>query len=281
MKFNPGKYFPPGHFYSPIVDLDFVKKYEEIIWPSQGDENILGIDMNREGQIELLDTRFSEYLKDFDYPMECPDQSGYYQSNGMFSGLDARALFVMLRTFSPKNIIEIGSGFSSLLTMNVNCRFLDSQVDVQMIEPYPPTFLEPMVKKHGTTLHKVAVQDVPIEMFGRLKENDILFIDSAHVAKMGSDVNHLFFNVLPRLSPGVVVHMHDIFLPDEYPKNWIFEENRSWNEQYLLRAFLMFNASFKVLFGCHYAASRLKEHVIGACGANYGGGSFWMQKISY
>lgn len=279
MEFNPGNYFPPGHFYSPIVDLDFVKKYEEVIWCPQKEKDLLGFDINREGQIELLKTKFSEYLKDFDYPMECPSQSGYYQSNGMFSGLDARALFVMIRMFRPKNIIEIGSGFSSLLTMDVNHRFLNGQADIQMIEPYPPTFLEPLVEKYGATLHKMAVQDVPLEIFERLKENDILFIDSAHVAKTGSDVNHLFFNVLPRLSPGVVVHIHDIFLPDEYPKKWIFDENRSWNEQYLLRAFLMFNAYFNVLFGCHYAASRLKEDVISACGENYGGGSFWMQKV--
>lgn len=280
MKFNSGKIFPAGHFYSPIVDRNFVKRYESYLWRFKKDEEILGFDINRTEQKKLLELEFTKFLKDFDYPAEkIEGRITYYQKNGMFSGLDSRALFVMIHKFLPKRIVEVGGGFSSLLMMDINNRFFNGNIDIDIIEPYPGDFLEVCCLESKNKLHKMPVQDAPIEMFEQLQENDILFIDSSHVTKLGSDVNHLFFNVLPRLSKGVLVHFHDIFIPDEYPKKWIFEENRSWNEQYLLQAFLMFNSNFKVLFGSYYAATRLKEDVIYSCGQLYSGGSFWLQKV--
>ena len=278
------EFFPPGHFYSPVVDLDFVKRYESIIWKPQEEHEIVGFDINKEGQRHFLRTNFKKYITDFDYPIEKPKSEiiTYYQKNGMFSGLDARALFTFLRTFRPRFVIEIGSGFSSLLTIDTAKRFLGGDTVIIMIEPYPPHFLTSYLNLNSydkAILYKMPVQDVELELFDQLQENDILFVDSSHVAKVGSDVNHIIFRILPRLHKGVIIHFHDIFLPDEYPKKWVFEENRSWNEQYILRAFLMYNSHFRVLFGSYYASTRLKEDVIYACGDLYGGGSFWLQKI--
>ncbi len=281
MKFNPGNIFPPGHFYSPIVDINFVKHYENYLWRFKKDEEIFGFDINKTEQQKLLELEFTTFLKDFDYPAEkIEGRITFYEENGMFSGLDSRALFVMVRKYHPNRIIEVGGGFSSLLIMDINKRFFNDTIDIDIIEPYPQDFLEVYCLENKNKLHKILVQDAPIELFEQLQENDILFIDSSHVTKLGSDVNHLFFNILPRLSKGVLIHFHDIFIPDEYPKKWIFEQNRSWNEQYLLQAFLMFNSNFKVLFGSYYAATRLKENVIKACGNFYSGGSFWLQKVS-
>ena len=110
----------------------------------------------------------------------------------------------------------------------------------------------------------------------------MLFLDSSHVAKTGSDVNHLCFEVLPRLRQGVRVHFHDIFLPADYPKQWVLDENRSWNEQYVVRALLMFNSAFRALFGSSYAFAvhsvALREALRDPGGAYYGGGSLWIEK---
>ena len=112
----------------------------------------------------------------------------------------------------------------------------------------------------------------------------MLFIDSSHVAKTGSDVNHLCFEVLPRLRAGVRIHFHDIFLPSDYPKPWALDENRSWNEQYVVRALLMHSNAFRVLFGSSYAfaahAEALREALRERDGACYGGGSLWIEKIA-
>ena len=126
------------------------------------------------------------------------------------------------------------------------------------------------------------VQDIPLAEFDKLKRGDILFIDSSHVCKTASDVNFLYFEVLPRLKAGVLVHVHDIFLPFEYPVEWVMEDNRSWNEQYLLRALLMYSRAFRVMFGCMYAQDKfpdLVERALGLpAGGGFGGGSFWLKK---
>ena len=119
----------------------------------------------------------------------------------MFGGLDARALFVLLRKLRPQRMIEVGSGYSSLLSADVNQRFLDSQMELTCVEPHPPKFLDRTVSGL-TQLIRQRVQDLPITEFQQLANGDILFIDSSHVAKTGSDVNFLILEVLPRLQPG-------------------------------------------------------------------------------
>lgn len=272
----------PGHFYSPICDPQDLLAREKEIWRTALPK---GIDFDDDGHARLLEGAFVDYLPDFDYPQEGKrdeDLSNYYVGNSQFSWLDARALFVLMRHFRPTRIIEVGSGYSSLLMADVNRRFLNGGCRIQCIEPYPRPFLIRGVDGLDEVIVR-RVQEVPTALFEALGENDVLFIDSSHVGKTGSDVNHLYFEVLPCLKPGVLVHIHDIFLPNEYPKEWAIEENRSWNEQYLLRALLMYSTAFKPVFGCSYAWWRFPDkvsHVLGLpSGQGYGGGSIWIRRV--
>jgi hypothetical protein len=132
--------------------------------------------------------------------------------------------------------------------LDVNELFFDSSMQMTFIEPYPErlfSFLKDADKNTATVLVN-KVQEVPLDPFLALEENDILFIDSSHVVKVGSDVNHLVFEILPRLKKGVWIHFHDIFFPFELPQHWIVDHKKFWNESYLLRAFLMNNDSYEI-----------------------------------
>ena len=134
-------------------------------------------------------------------------------------------------------MIEVGSGYSTLLMADVNTRFLGGSANIRCIEPYPLPFLDPLPQGVAELIVS-PVQDVPLKTFDRLEAGDVLFIDSSHVSKTGSDVNHLVFEVVPRLARGVHVHFHDVFLPFDYPRDWVLKLGLYWNEQYPLRALL-------------------------------------------
>jgi hypothetical protein len=154
------------------------------------------------------------------------------------------------------------------------------QIRFVCIEPYPRQFLVDGVPGISDLVRE-KVEDVPLEFFDDLSAGDVLFIDSSHVSKAGSDVNYLFFEVLPRLAPGVVVHIHDIFLPDEYPKVWVIDQGRNWNEQYLVRAFLQFNSAWEVLWAAHFMGTRhtaAVQRVFPRYPSLGGGGSLWIRR---
>ena len=282
---DEGAAFPDGHFYSPVVDRDLLRSRRGEIWAER--DSLPGIDFNDPSHREILTRVFPRFIGDFDYPEKAVGSAaapeGYFLDNSQFSWLDARALFVMLRWLAPRRMIEVGSGFSSLLSADVNQRFLGGQMDFRCIEPYPRPFLE-----NGfdglTELIVAPVEAVPIETFEALQAGDMLFIDSSHVSKTGSDVNYMMLQVLPRLNPGVVIRIHDIFLPNEYKEEWVLEEGRSWNEQYLVQALLIHSSGFEVLFGCSYAYQQFPDAVREALmlpeGEGFGGGSLWIRRIS-
>lgn len=272
---------PAGHFYSPIVDpraIDIART-----WPPQ--PQVLGIDFGDAQHERILCDVFPRRMPAYDYPEhldEGADHHQFHTQNSQFSWLDSRALFVLLTEWQPRRLIEVGSGFSTLLAADINRRFLRGKMDITCIEPYPRAFLKAGVPGVSRLL-ETKVQDVPFAEFGNLQAGDILFIDSSHVAKTGSDVNYLYFEVLPRLAHGVRVHIHDIFLPHDYPREWVIDENRSWNEQYLLRALLMHSNAFRIVFGCSYAFWKFPELVRTALahphGHAFAGGSFWIERI--
>ncbi|MCK9488043.1 MAG: class I SAM-dependent methyltransferase [Xanthomonadales bacterium] len=270
---------PLGHFYSPLVDPASLNP--ERLWPAQLHDPA-GIDFNDAGHAQLLDEWFPRFLPAFDYPEHGDDESEaqaqFHVRNSQFSWLDARALFVLLQAWRPRQVIEVGSGYSTLLMADVNKRFLAGRAAITAIEPYPRPFLHSL---GGVQLLEQKIQEVDPAVFDSLGENDILFIDSSHVAKTGSDVNHLFFQVLPRLRPGVKVHVHDVFLPAEYPREWVLDENRSWNEQYMLQALLMYSRRFRIVFGSMYAHLRYPERLQRALGRpGFGGGSLWLEVMA-
>ena len=272
-----------GHFYSPIVNPEEARADAARLWPAQS-EPVLGVDFDDAYHAFVLGTLFAKFYPLFDYPEQgAADQelSSFYVRNSQFSWLDARALFVLFQHWRPRRVVEVGSGYSTLLMADINRRFLGGTATITSIEPFPRPFLSAMADR--IDLRVARVQDVPLSVFEKLEAGDVLFIDSSHVAKTGSDVNFVYFEVLPRLAAGVRVHVHDIFLPMEYPRDWVIDENRSWNEQYVLRALLMFSSRFRVVFGCAYAYVAHRALLASALGLDidktYGGGSLWLEVV--
>jgi len=272
---------PGGHFYSPVVDPAEASANAARLWP-EPPAAVAGIDFDDAAHVHVLETLFPRFYGDFDYAEHgAPDEelSAYYYRNSQFGWLDARALFVLLRAWRPARIVEVGSGYSTLLMDDIVRRFLGGACKITAIEPYPRPFLA----KLGVELVEAKVQDVAPSLFETLERGDVLFVDSSHVAKTGSDVNHLVFEILPRLKPGVRIHIHDVFLPAEYPKDWVIGENRSWNEQYVVRALLMYSTRLRVVFGAAHAYFRHRDALARALGvaseAVYGGGSLWLEVV--
>jgi hypothetical protein len=187
----------------------------------------------------------------------------------------------MLRHLRPKRVIEVGSGFSSAVTLDTNDRFFGGSIACTFIEPYPDR-LRSLLRGDDaarTKILELPLQDVPTDVFATLEANDVLFIDSTHVSKVNSDVNTAFFDILPKLRPGVHVHFHDIFYPFEYPREWVFE-GRNWTEAYVLRAFLSFNTAFRVRWFTTFLTTFHRERFAAAMPGYLinPGGSIWLQR---
>lgn len=276
-----GFHITPNHFYEPIPDT---RKLKDKLW--QEYSCLIGIDINEENQIKLLSLFASKFREEYEcFPKNktsVPYQ--YYVNNGGFESVDGEILYCMIRYFKPKRIIEIGSGNSTYLSAQAILKNKEkNRMDFELIaiEPYPSKVLEkgfPGLSK----LIKKEVQDVNLTEFGQLKENDILFIDSSHVLKIGSDVQYEYLEILPRLNKSVIVHIHDIFFPSEYPRNLILKEYRFYNEQYFLQAFLTFNRVFEVLWAGSYMHLKhpdlLKKAFTSYNPKTVYPGSFWIRK---
>ena len=274
--------FPIGHFYSPICDPTELLEQEAALWPAMVASEMPGIALNTEAQLRILECGLAPFVPDISFQYESTMESPprYFYHNDQYPCLDAEVLFCMLRHFAPNRVVEIGSGYSSLITAEVNRRFRSGAMEFACIEPYPRQFLLDGVPGVTSLIKKKAQQMEP-SFFSHLSSGDILFIDSSHVAKAGSDVNYLFFEILPSLQPGVLVHIHDIFLPDEYPKRWVLEEGRNWNEQYLVRAFLQYNQVFEIVWSSYYMCTRHAAEtaaVFPRFPEYGGGGSLWLRR---
>ncbi|MER3428825.1 MAG: hypothetical protein C4334_12160 [Pyrinomonas sp.] len=238
---------PPGHFYSPIPSIEEIRSHESVIFATDSRE-LGGIDLNESGQLALL-KELTRYYGEQPFPVERSEGRRYFFENGAFSYFDAIVLYCMIRCLRPKKIIEIGSGYSSCVFLDVNELFFGNAISCTFIEPHPQLLYSLMREedKNGVSVIARKLQDVDLRLFSALEANDILFVDSSHVAKTGSDVNRIFFEVLPVVREGVYVHFHDVFYPFEYPKEWVYQ-GRAWNEAYILRAFLQYNERFKIVF---------------------------------
>ncbi len=239
--------FPPGHFYSPLPDIVQIRKKEGKLWGEPPD-SVAGIDLNVGEQLSLL-KKFHGYYQDLPFSDQKKHDLRYYFANDFYSYSDAIFLYSMIRHLKPKRIVEIGSGFSSCLILDTNELFFQERIACTFIDPYPERLFS-LIKnedKENITIIRKELQDVNLGIFRELGKDDILFVDSTHVAKIGSDVNLIFFDILPVLNQGVYIHFHDIFYPFQYPKEWIYE-GRAWNEAYILRAFLQYNTHFRITF---------------------------------
>lgn len=176
----------------------------------------------------------------------------------------------------------MGSGYSSCLLLDVRDRLQLSDTAITFIEPYPDLLYRLLRNEQPERARIIGkpVQDVETSRFEALEANDVLFIDSTHVSKIDSDVNHHLFRILPRLKSGVFIHFHDIFYPFEYPREWIFDENRSWNENYILRAFLMHNDQYEIFFFNSALEAKAQDSDRAQCPLFFknSGGSLWLRK---
>jgi predicted O-methyltransferase YrrM len=277
---------PPGHFYSPLPSRDDVRRYAAEKF-SRSPDTLAGLDLNVPGQLALLE-RLGPLTLDLIFTDDRGGPSRFWWENDGFSPGDATVLAAMLRHFRPRRIIEAGAGYSTAVMLDVVEHHLDYVPEIACIDPEPQR-LRALLRGTETylTVHETIVQDLPLSFFTALEANDLLFIDSSHVLKLGSDVAFLLLEVLPRLARGVIVHVHDVATAFEYPREW-YEEGRSWNEAPALRAFLLFNPAFEILYFCDYlnrfrrdAVARHMPLALRQPRAHPGGNtavSFWMRR---
>ncbi|MFZ0931645.1 MAG: class I SAM-dependent methyltransferase, partial [Syntrophobacteraceae bacterium] len=264
-------------FYSPLPNIGTVSKLKNYDHPYEAACRVFEVDVVMEWK-KL--SRFQDELAD----IQRSESSGYYWDNPFFPNIDAIAYYGMIRNHQPKLVVEIGSGFSTHIALRALQK--NGTGELRIIEPHPTPKLLEIVERTGLgKFYQSVVQDFPAEFFGRLSAGDVLFIDSSHVSKLGSDVNHILFNIFPDLPKGILVHFHDVFLPFEYPKGWIIEKNWSWNEQYLLLAFLMNNRDYRPVISNHLLlrkhANAIKEDLSTIVDVGpLSGASIWLKHLS-
>jgi len=274
--------FPPGHFYSPIVDVKDAQVVREVRERFSG-PSPAGVDIDVPRMRETLRLLTSHHGQ-FPFSRHPQEPWRFHWDNPYFNAHDASVLFSMLLAFRPKRFIEVGCGHSSCLLLDTNEMFLDGAMSLTLIDPFLDDLSALFGPKGtpGARLYPQKLQDVPLDIFRELEANDILFIDSSHVSKTGSDVNHYLFRILPSLKPGVLIHVHDIPWPFEYSESWVIEDKRSWNEAYAVHAFLQYNASFEILYWNDFVARQMPEDLgsLMPVGAENGGASLWLRRKS-
>ena len=256
-----GFYLLRKKYDSPIPDeTELNKAFQETY------SQLVGVEMNERYALGLLQDVFPPYLDEFraSFPMHrsSPAPTQFYLINGSFMAIDAHVYYIFIRHFKPKRIVEIGAGNSTLLAAAACRQNLNKNGEAPTlisVEPFPSKTL----KKGLPGLSKLIqdkVQKADLELFTSLAAGDILFIDSSHVLRSGGDVQQEYCEILPRLAPGVLVHIHDISLPKPYPKVY-FDNQLYFNEQYLLQAFLCFNSRFEVIWPGNYMMLKYSESV--------------------
>jgi hypothetical protein len=235
----------PRHFYWPIPDLNALtaKKWTECSISE-------GVDLRLNRQLQLLESGFLAPQCEVNFGETASScEHEFHFNNGYFERVDAEMAYSMVRQFRPRKIIEIGSGHSTRLMAAALLRNHEEGAPGELIgiEPHPSPVLKNGFPGFSELILK-RVQDVPLNMFLSLEAGDILFIDSSHVVSVGSDVVHEILKILPKLKPGVLVHVHDIFMPADYPEKFVMTNLCFWGEQYMLEAFLSFNRAFDILW---------------------------------
>lgn len=285
-----GVHVVPTHYYSPISsDAD---KTDHYVVRKAGVFDMLGVDLNDSLQYEILMhvlTTYRDEVLSFPSSLPAGDPSlKYFYDNGMFNINDASLYHTIIRHFRPRQIIEVGSGFSLRVSMDAaslnDITANDDTTKFTVIEPFPNQGHNSYLLTTDRINHFIAskIQDVSLEEFSVLKANDILFLDSSHVVAAGSDTVHEFLKIVPRLAPGVIIHIHDIFLPNDLPMSWTYDMHRGWAEQYLLHAFLMYNNEFEVVASSSYIHHKYLEEIRNAMPQRFtlGGGSFFFRRLS-
>jgi len=262
------------HYYEPQFD------HRQLARSLREDRPLPGVQWNAQEQLELLGKfHYAEELLRFPYHKS--PRLEYHYDNDFFLAGDSEYLYSMVRHFAPSRIIEIGSGNSTLMVENAiranlrenpgySCRHI-------CIEPYEMPWLE----ETGVTVLRERVETMDRALFTTLGAGDILFVDSSHIIRPQGDVLAIYLEILPTLKSGVLVHVHDILTPKDYFDQWVVDEVKFWNEQYLLEAFLTLNRDFRIIGALNYLKHHHLELLSAKCpvlGRVRGcePGSFWM-----
>jgi Methyltransferase domain len=274
----------PRRPWSPIPTADDIDRATER-WESPPRE-LPGIDLNVDGQLTLLQ-ELGRLAAEVELPADPDPAWRFHHDNGFYDYGSAILLYGVMRHTSPRRIVEVGSGFSSALMLDVNERFLDGRTECTFVEPFSENRLLEVLRpgdEDRVTIVREFLQDVDLSLFDDLEAGDILFVDSSHVSKMGSDVHLLISEVMPHLPAGAWVHVHDVFYPFEYPPNWAanwIKDGRAWNEAYHLRAFLEHNDAFRIEFFSDYLRrferQALERALPGAMESPTG--TIWLQRV--
>lgn len=272
------KLYPDGHFYSPLPDLDELRGRDDDVFRERPD--VPGVELRVDAQLALAD-ELGALVHDQPFSADAAgDGLRYHFANDYFGHGDGIVLHAMLRRHRPRRVVEVGSGHSSAMMLDTDERFLGSSTQFTFIEPYPERLLgllRPEDHERATVVQE-RVQLVDPSVFADLQAGDLLFIDSSHVSKVGSDVNVLLLDIVPSLPPGVLVHVHDVCWPFEYSRAWVYE-GRAWNEAYVVRALLTGNPHLQVLWFADQLARLHHERIARALPlwAKDTGTSLWLQ----
>ncbi|HUR12691.1 MAG TPA: class I SAM-dependent methyltransferase [Flavitalea sp.] len=265
------------HYYEPLINP---KKH--LVQPLNKDRYLPGIDLNEPAQLELL-SRFHYNDELLAIPINKQKDLAYYYNNHSYASGDAEYLYNIVRHFKPRRFFEIGSGFSTLMVRNAvlqnQSEDKEYRIEHVCIEPYE----QPWLQKIDIKLIREKVETISPAFFQQLESNDVLFIDSSHIIRPQGDVLFEFLQVLPLINPGVLIHVHDIFTPKDYPVEWI-HKHVFWNEQYLLEAFLTLNRDFRIIGALNFLAHHHRALLAEKCPVFAGQpdalpGACWIQRI--
>ena len=236
--------------YSPVTRL----AADDPAWDRRA--SLVGVSFDLDAQLEFLERELAPYVREFDPPHHDDGSGRFFLWNRYYQAVDAEVAYAMVRHLKPRRILEIGSGFSTLVLRTAaewNAR--DGRpAEVEAVDAGPRPDIG------GVRLSRRGAEDLPLDRYLELEDGDVLFVDSSHVVRVGSEVNRLVLDVLPRLRPGVVVHFHDVFLPYEYPR--AFQQQEMFlSEQYLVHAFLIGNRDYEVVFAAHAASREQRDRV--------------------
>lgn len=264
------------HYYFPLVMASDLHK------PLSAERSLPGLDLNPAGQLALVsEFRYADELRAF--PLDDPGDGGFFFQNASFEQGDAEVLYDMVRHFKPSRIVEIGSGHSTRIARAAILKNADETPGYQCVHTCVEPYEMPWLAQYEVNLIRERVELVDDQTFDMLEAGDILFIDSSHCIRPQGDVVHELLHLLPKIKSGVIVHIHDIFTPYDYPETWVLDRRLMWDEQYLLEAFLTCNKDFEVIAAVNWlwrnhagrmadAAPNLVER------PEHQPGSFWLRR---
>jgi hypothetical protein len=265
------------HYYSPIPDLDALPAD---VWTRESE--MPGVRFDIPASLEFVRSELAELIAEYTPPRQpTGDPRVFYLDNGLYESVDAELLYAMVRRTSPPRVMELGSGMSTLVIADARERNGQAEPSGHVVyDPFMREDLAPSIRRVAEP-RLVSATDIPIEDFRALEAGDLLFVDTTHTVKVGGEVNRIILDILPVLAPGVLIHVHDVYLPFEYPREFAEERNFFWAEQYLLQAFLAFNPQFEIVVGANALARRFPAETAQLFPSATPGihpGAFWLRR---